>query len=212
MHTIFEALERYMLAVLKFVIDRVPLPRRLRAALRGKRDVLHEVAKFGIAGGLATIVFYVFYEPLLLFGEGYGISAGLAFALANLPAIVVSYVISAKFVFENNASQSRRTQTLLFFVLNAAAVAIGYFALGLVEVVVGGHPGPLLGNVVPPFALIASWGLRFVVARRFIFKSHLERPAVDLATELAHLAEEIDEADADHGLFDEQPARKAAQA
>lgn len=187
---LFDRLQRFVASLLGWLIDHAPMPSRLRRGLRSRRRVINEMVKFTFAGVGATVVFYTTYNLLRI---AFGMSNTRSFLIANVPAILAAYVISAHFVFSNHSGKTRRTEVLMFFALNAAGVAIGYFALGLVEWAIGRPLENLGANVVPAMAVLASWALRFFIARRFIFKSHLERPPVDVATEVAHVAEELDE-------------------
>ena len=169
-------------------------------------DVLAEVVKFGFAGLGATVVFYTVYN--LLFLAYPSIATGLAFLIANVPAIATSYVISKLYVFDSNSAARLHTEIIMFFTLNGIAVAIGYFALGAVEAILGRRLGVVGRNLVPAVAILASWGLRFVIARRFIFRSHLNRPAIDSATEAAHLAAERDSAADAAGSAEDSGSRR----
>lgn len=188
--SLLDKLQHTTATILTWLIDHFPMPTSLRRGLQGRRQIIGELVKFGFAGAGATVVFYSIYNILRL---AFGISNLTAFLLANIPAILAAYVISAHFVFSNHSGRTRRTEIVLFFTLNAAGVAIGYFALGFVEWILGRQLQNLGANVVPALAVLASWGLRFFVARRFIFKSHLERPPIDIPTEIAHVAEEVAE-------------------
>ncbi|MCC7077545.1 MAG: GtrA family protein [Acidimicrobiia bacterium] len=187
---LLDRVERLVASLLTWLIDHVPMPSRLRRGLQSRRRVINEMVKFTFAGVGATVVFYTTYNLLRI---GLGMSNTRSFLVANVPAILAAYVISAHFVFSNHSGKTRRTEVVMFFALNACGVAIGYFALGLVELAIGRPLENLGANVVPALAVLASWALRFFIARRFIFKSHLERPPVDVATEVAHVAEELDE-------------------
>lgn len=188
--SLLDKLQHTTATILTWLIDHFPMPASLRRGLQSRRQIVGELVKFGFAGVGATVVFYSIYNVLRL---AFGISNLTAFLLANVPAILVAYIISAHFVFSNHSGKTRRTEILMFFALNAAGVAIGYFALGFVEWILGRQLQNFGANVVPALAVLASWGLRFFVARRFIFKSHLERPPVDIPTEIAHVAEEVAE-------------------
>ncbi len=190
MRTFIDGLERVITAVMRWGVQHFPMPHRLRAALLEKRLVLEEMVKFGIAGLCATVVFFSVFEPLgLLYGFSW-----VTFTLANIPAVVVAYIISSKFVFENNSEYKTHTEFIMFFAMVAIAVFIGASALGVTELVIGRPLDGITANVVTILATVASWGVRFVFSRRVIFKSHLERPPVDVATEIAHVADELDEA------------------
>lgn len=195
MQKALDLLERFLGAVLNFFIDRVPMPARVRELVRSKKDTLHEIVKFGIAGVGATVVYWPIYL-LLIFSFRDHLSTYWAIAIANIPAILVAYWISAKFVFAGHSGHDRRVEVVMFFVMNAAAVAMAELMVFAVEWAFEPPGGRLpqwaeISVVIASFLI--SWGLRFVIAKRFIFKAHLERPAVDVATELAHLVDEIEE-------------------
>lgn len=202
MQKALDLLERFLGAVLKFFIDRVPMPARVRELVRSKQDTLHEIVKFGIAGVGATVVYWPIYLLLItlpVFREqdsAWHVSTYGAIAIANIPAILVAYWISARFVFAGHSGHDRRVEVVMFFVMNAAAVAMAELMVFAVEWAFEPPGGRLpqwaeISVVIASFLI--SWGLRFVIAKRFIFKAHLERPAVDVATELAHLVDEIEE-------------------
>lgn len=182
--------ESIVAAVLSWLFDHVPMPQRLRARIHAKREVLGELVRFALAGLGATVVFVALFNVLI-------------FALpdepkwemnliANIPAIAVSYWISIEFVFKNAAPNKRSFEITMFFVFALLAVAVQTFALYLVEVVIGRDLGQIGSNVVVFIATVLNWSMRFVTARFLIFKSHLDRPPVDFATDLAHLVAEDD--------------------
>jgi len=195
MQKLLDFTERFLATVLNFLVERVPMPDRVRSSVRAKKATLHEIVKFGIAGVGATVTFWPLYLLLITIFRDH-LPTQWAMVIANIPAIAIAYWISAKFVFTSHSGQNHRAEITMFFVLNAAAVALAYFALGLTEWVLGMDRLPMwleISVVVASF--LGSWVLRFVIAKLFIFKAHLERPPVDVATELAHLVEEIEEED-----------------
>ena len=187
---LIDALENALTAILRWGIRHLPMPARLRDGLLAKRQVLEEMVKFAIGGVFATAAFFLTFNIIGIFGN---IAWWQALIIANIPAITVAYIISAHFVFDNNNEYSRRTEIALFFIMNAIAIAIGASALAIVEEVIGHDLTPLGANVITIISTVVSWGVRFTVSRRFIFKSHLDRPPVGIAEEMAHVAEELDD-------------------
>lgn len=202
MQKLLDLLERFLGAVLTFFVDRVPMPARVRDLVRSKKKTLHEIVKFGIAGIGATVVYWPIYLVLITLPvfrdpeSAWHVSTYGAIAIANVPAILLAYWISARFVFAGHSGHDRRLEVVMFFVMNAAAVALAEAMVWFVEWLfepAGGRLPQWAEITVVIVSFLLSWALRFVFARRFIFKAHLERPAVDVATELAHLVDEIEE-------------------
>lgn len=187
---VLDAVESFLRSILKWGIEHLPMPSRLRNALRARRSVLEEMVKFAIAGLGATVAFFAVFIPLGVLSPLYWWQTLI---IANVPAITVAYLISAKFVFANHNEYKRSTEISLFFVMSGIAIAIGASALGIVEVIVGEKLGTLAAILITAVATIASWGIRFVLSRRVIFKSHLDRPPVGIAEEIAHIAGELDQ-------------------
>jgi putative flippase GtrA len=183
-------LESALGAVLTWLFDHVPMPQRMRDRIHARRGVLGELVRFALAGLGATVVFVFFFNILIfVFPDEPKWEMNL---IANIPAIAVSYWISVQFVFKNAAPNKRSFEITMFFVFALLAVAVQTFSLYLVEVVIGRKLGQIGSNVVVFVATAFNWSMRFVTARFLIFKSHLERPPVDFATDLAHLAAEDD--------------------
>jgi putative flippase GtrA len=192
MGKLLHGFERVLIAIIAWLLDHAPLPRRFRDAVRGKRQVLSEMVKFSVAGAAATVMFVVTFNALLLTIHD-RLDTWAVSLIANVPAITVSYLVSSTFVFARKSGKARHTEIAMFFAFAFVAIAIQLFALNAVEGILGRKLSVLLANAVVFGATVFSWTMRFVTARFVIFKSHLERPAIDLPTELAHLAEEVDE-------------------
>ncbi len=182
-----------------WAIDHLPMPAGLRRTLSGRRDVVEEMAKFLFTGGVATLVFSVAFNGGWWILERAGVSAEIldktCFLLGQFVAVLVAYFMSFKFVFTNDSGRKRFTEAVLFFGLAAVAIAWGMGALALFEAIVGHHLGQLEAFLVSAVAIVTSWGLRFFLARNFVFRAHLDRPAVSVVTELAHVSEEAHEGD-----------------
>lgn len=202
MTAFFEFLERLFTSTISWAVDRLPMPRQFRQVLHARRNVLQELAKFFLAGLSATLAYIVVLIP----ANSLLPTSWLAVMVANIPAIAASYLISSRFVFVNYSGHARHTEIIMFFAMNAIAVAFATPAVGLAETINGSKLSTLMTILVSGGAVLLSWGFRFFVARRFIFKSHLERPPVDVTTELAHISEELEE-----GIETPRPSQNEAR-
>ena len=178
MEKIFDGLERFLSRTLTWGIDHAPIPANLRARIQGKHDILSEMVKFGMAGGVATLVYLTVLTTLkLVLDPGDDDSFGTATlnVIANIPAILTAYLVSAHFVFKEAVGRRRRVELTMFFVVSFLALGFQTAALWVVENILrDGRVLNLLQTYVVVFlATLASWGVRFFIARRMIFQAHL---------------------------------------
>lgn len=195
MQRLLEFLETKLSGAIRWVIEHAPLPAKLRRALDAKQDVLGELVKFFIAGLVATVVFLAVFNGVLVAWPK--TAKWVANLIANVPAIAASYVVSSTFVFKTQSRERRHFEVAMFFVFAGIAVAVATSALAIVEWAVGHDLSLVWANLVVFTATLFNWSSRFLTSKFLVFKSHLERPPMDVATELAHLAEEVDEEAAD---------------
>jgi len=133
-----------------------------------------EGAKFLTVGGLATAVAFVIFNLLVhgLLGRTEGVMNGnplLAFALANLVGMLVSYRGSRSWAFRHREAVGAAGGRLLFFVINIASMAIPLACLGFSRYVLGldsGLADNISANVI---GLGLGTAARFWAIRRFIF-------------------------------------------
>lgn len=186
-----------------WAIDHLPMPGALRRSLAGRRDIVEEMAKFLFTGGIATVVFSVVFNGSWWILKAGGVSEEIldkvCFLLGQFVAVLVAYLLSFKFVFTSDSGRKRITEAVMFFGLAAVAIAWGVGALALFESIVGHHLGQLEAFLVSGVAIVTSWGLRFFLARNVVFRAHLDRPPVNVVTELAHLSEEAHESEHPEG-------------
>jgi putative flippase GtrA len=84
------------------------------------RHFIHEVAKFGIVGGIAFVVTELAFNVLIQLGaDSFAANAG-----ATLIAAVVAFVGNRYWTFRNRHRSGMGRETALFFLLNGVGVLI----------------------------------------------------------------------------------------
>ena len=101
------------------------------------RVLIHEVAKFGIVGGLAFVLTIILVN---VFHSGAGLGPLSAATLANVLATVFAFVGNKFWAFRHRTGSHLRRETLLFFFFNGigilitdGVVAAVHYGLGLTD-------------------------------------------------------------------------------
>jgi putative flippase GtrA len=85
------------------------------------RVLIHEVAKFGIVGGLAFVLTIILVN---VFHSGAGLGPIAAATLANVVATVFAFVGNKFWAFRHRTGSHLRRETLLFFFFNGVGILI----------------------------------------------------------------------------------------
>jgi putative flippase GtrA len=85
------------------------------------RVLIHEVAKFGVVGGLAFVLTVVLFNA---FHSGAGMDAILATTLANALATVFAFVGNKFWAFRHRKGSHWGRETILFFLFNGIGILI----------------------------------------------------------------------------------------
>ncbi|MGH3149716.1 MAG: GtrA family protein [Streptosporangiaceae bacterium] len=101
------------------------------------RVLIHEVAKFGIVGGLAFVVTIILVN---VFHSGAGLGPIAAATLANILATVFAFVGNKFWAFRHRTGSHLRRETFLFFFFNGigilitdGVVAVVHYGLGFTD-------------------------------------------------------------------------------
>lgn len=142
--------------------------------LRGAVDLLaREVIKFGAVGALAFVVDLVVFN--LLHGDGASLEHKplTAKVISVLAATTVAWLGNRFWTFRHRRRASARREAVLFFVFNAAGLAIALGCLGFSHYVLGMRS--LLADNVSAngFGLVLGTLFRFWAYRRFVFNTQL---------------------------------------
>lgn len=134
------------------------------------RDLIHEVGKFGIVGGVAYVVDTALFVALVLVMESL-----TAKTLATVVAATIAFIGNRFWTWRHRARSGLAREYMLYFTLNGIGLVITLAFLGL------SHYG--LGAIWPVFTtpladvisaqvvgLAAGTSFRFWSYRRFVFK------------------------------------------
>lgn len=156
---------------------------RLMDRLRAAVDVLaREVIKFGAVGAIAFVVDLGVFN-LLRFGLGGGgplehkpLTAKVVSVVA---ATTVAWLGNRFWTFRHRRRASARREAVLFFVFNAAGLAIALGCLGVSHYVLGLRTA-LADNVsANGVGLVLGTLFRFWAYRRFVFNAELAHTDLD---------------------------------
>jgi putative flippase GtrA len=144
-------------------------PRRIYQRFR---DLIHEMGKFGIVGGVAYVVDTVVYGVLLTVMLTYN-----AKIIAAVIAATVAFIGNRFWTWRHRARSGLAREYVLYFTFNAIGLGISLLFL------FASHDG--LGSVWPAFrtpiadlisanvvGLAAGTSFRFWSYRRFVFREH----------------------------------------
>lgn len=91
-----------------------------------RNQVVNQLIKYGIVGGVAFIVDYGLLLLLtIIFEIHYLVSAAISF----VAGLVVNYILSRRFVFTDNRLSNRQMEFLIFSI-------IGVFGVGINEIII----------------------------------------------------------------------------
>src|SRR3954468_17336785 len=109
--------------------------RLLPAPLRERALRHREILKFLLVGGTCFVVAVVtnYALKLTVLTE----KPVTAFTLANIVAIILSYVLNREWAFRARGGRERRHEAALFFAVNAIAVGVSDIPLGIARYVFG---------------------------------------------------------------------------
>jgi putative flippase GtrA len=134
------------------------------------RHLIHEVAKFGIVGGIGFIV-TLGGTDLLHFGLGLG--KYTAVTLAVIVATFVTFAGNRYWTYRNRTHVGTKRESVMFFVMNGVGLLIQYACLGIVVDGLG-QSGHLAFNLANFTGVALGTIFRFFAYRRWVWKAPLE--------------------------------------
>ncbi len=112
----------------------LPATRSLASAYRQFRQQIHEGAKFLIVGGIGLII--VLIGSYVLHFE-FGLGKFTSVTIATVVATAASFLGNRYWSFRHRQGAGARSETIMFFILNAVGLLIQYACIGLVTDVLG---------------------------------------------------------------------------
>ena len=145
------------------------------------RQLVHELAKFGIVGAVNTVVDFGVFNFLLLNGLGHKPLVSNMIALTV--AATSSFFMNRYWTFRHRGRTNLRREYTLFFLLNLVGLAISLVCVWLVRYGFA-LEGLLWLNAAKGLGLVLGMAFRFTTYRRWVFVSE-ERAAELLLAEAA---------------------------
>ena len=137
---------------------------------------IHEALKFGIVGGINTVINYAVFNALALtvFVNG----QLKATVIATIVATITSYLMNRHWTYRDRPKSALRREYLLFFLFNGAGLVIELGAVAAAKYGLGVH-GLLALNVAKTVGVMLATLFRFWSYRTFVFQP--VAPAADEA-------------------------------
>ncbi len=155
------------------------------------RNLAHEVAKFGLIGGIGFVVDVTIFN-LLRFAGDPGVLEHkplTAKCISVAVATIVTYLGNRHWTWRDRARTGARREVSLFFLFNAMGMLIAVSCLAFSHYVLD-LTSPLADNIsANVVGLVLGMVFRFWSYRTFVFRHHPEDEALDLTGQLADLSE-----------------------
>ena len=170
------------------------------------RTLLPELLKFGIVGGIGTVV--DLGGAAVLHGK-YQVEPLAAKAVSTSLATVITYLGSRFWTFKHRENQELKREAVLFIVLNLVGLAIAEFVVGLVTYGLGLH-GQLAYNAASFVGTGFGTIFRYFAYRKWVFLAPAER--TDTAPDTAPQVPDYPPWELDPAFFAPAAARRPATA
>ncbi|MEH1167645.1 GtrA family protein [Micromonospora sp. CPCC 205539] len=128
---------------------------------------IHEALKFGIVGGINTVINYVVFNVLALtvFHDG----QLKATVIATIVATITSYLMNRHWTYRDRPKSALRREYILFFLFNGAGLLIELGAVAAAKYGFG-VTGLLALNVAKTGGVLLATLFRFWSYRTFVFQ------------------------------------------
>jgi putative flippase GtrA len=147
------------------------------------RCLAHEMLKFGIVGGINTLVDFVVFNILLPIGP---LKANV---VSTVVATTASYGMNRHWTYRDRPRSALRREYVLFFLLNLAGFVIQSAVLGVVKY--GLHftedTGRIALNVGKAAGIAVAMVFRFWAYRTFVFQTGQVAEAAAIASGIEHV-------------------------
>jgi putative flippase GtrA len=139
--------------------------RIIRSLYARFRVLIHEVAKFGVVGGLAFVLTVILFNA---FRSGAGLGPITSATLANLLATVFAFIGNKFWAFRHRKGNHPARETLLFFFFNGIGILITDGVVAAAEYGLG-LKGTVSDNVANVIGIGLATLFRLYCYRRWVF-------------------------------------------
>lgn len=134
------------------------------------RHLIHEMAKFGVVGGVGFIVSLVGAD---LLRYDFGVGKYKAVTVATLLATVVTFLGNRYWTYRHRAHVGTTRESVTFFVMNGIGILIQYASIATIEEGLG-LSSPFWYNFANLLGIAIGTCFRFYSYRRWVWKAPLE--------------------------------------
>jgi putative flippase GtrA len=134
------------------------------------RHLIHEVAKFGVVGGVGFIVSLIGAD---LLRYDFGVGKYKAVTAATLLATVVTFIGNRYWTYRKRPRTGTARESVMFFVMNGIGILIQYASIWVIQDGIG-LSGPGWYNVANLLGIAIGTCFRFYSYRRWVWKAPLE--------------------------------------
>jgi putative flippase GtrA len=133
------------------------------------RHLIHEMAKFGIVGGVGFVISVVGADLLVHAGLG----KYKALTVATIVATGVTFIGNRYWTYRNRPRTGTARESVLFFVMNGIGILIQYASVWIIQDL-GGLKGTLWYNIANVLGIAIGTCFRFYSYRKWVWKQPLE--------------------------------------
>ena len=134
------------------------------------RHLIHEVAKFGVVGGIGFVVSLVGAD---LLRYDLGVGKYKAVTAATLLATVVTFIGNRYWTYRHRPRTGTARESVMFFVMNGIGILIQYASIATIEDGLGLN-SPFWYNFANLLGIAIGTCFRFYSYRRWVWKAPLE--------------------------------------
>jgi len=134
------------------------------------RHLIHEMAKFGVVGGVGFIISFVGAD-LLRYDAGFGKYKALT--VATLAATVVTFIGNRYWTYRHRPRTGTTRESITFFVMNGIGILIQYASVWIIQDGIG-LTSKLWYNIANLLGIAIGTCFRFYSYRRWVWKAPLE--------------------------------------
>jgi putative flippase GtrA len=134
------------------------------------RHLIHEVAKFGVVGGIGFIVTLAGAD---LLRYDFGVGKYKAITAATVLATVVTFIGNRYWTYRSRPRMGTARESVLFFVLNGVGILILYASIWIIQDGMG-LSSKVWYNVANLLGIAIGTCFRFFAYRRWVWRAPLE--------------------------------------
>lgn len=134
------------------------------------RHLIHEMAKFGVVGGVGFIVSLAGAD---LLRYDFGVGKYKAVTVATLLATVVTFIGNRYWTYRHRPRRGTARESITFFVMNGIGILIQYASIAIIQDGIG-LTSQIWYNVANLLGIAVGTVFRFYSYRKWVWRAPLE--------------------------------------